>query len=980
MSSISVQDKNRAAFLEALGLTSSSLTNPDLERQALLDAAGLTVSTGSGLTNSDLRRLANYSLSDTFTGFEFDPIKGIPGLVAYYRADRIAGQTLVSDTFDRSRNLMAIFNPSFESGTTGWSVSGSGTITLTQDTTTAVSGNASGKVVCDGTSGLQGFNGPIVSSPNSRIVTISFNAKASIAGASYISSAVDRNGANAFIRSNDTIVTLSTEWQRFTRTVTLGADAEKVSFRLRTSPALATTIWLDNVQIEEGSTATAFTWGDASNLGVADTGQQWSVFGNVMGVSGGRTTTASVLAPFTAVTDCGSYRKDISTDISYVEVGAESNGIGVTLSYIDTNNFIQAWMVLSTGALTVRRSVNGVTSDNASTGAGAMPIGTYSFRATLIDNTVTVYGFNTTYSYTLSAAEQHLSRSTLCGPRTSNVAAVKFDNFTVKVPTLTDGALVGIWPDLSGNNRHAIQNTFSPPNLLTQNQATVETDTTGLAAFANCTVARTTAQFAEGTASLECTVTATGTFSAGLSNTTWRPVTPGLTYTGFVSTRANTVGRTGRAILIWGPSSGAYASQSNGVIASNSATAWTDYSVTAVAPAGANFVNVIWEDTDGTTLAGEIHYLDKLGIFQGSTGTTWRAPNDPSGFLSRPLLRTQNPNLLTYNQATIETSAEGNAFQGTPSRVTTQAAHGSACLQLVTTAASYTDYKAHATANAPMITAGKVYTAICSVRSDSISRFTHVFIRWYDSGNTLISDSASGAVLSSSTTAWGTRTCTASAPANAAKAVVVAVIGGANSGETHYFDNFGLFEGTVTEWMPPVTIPNGRAAVQFDGVTDFLITTTIPRSQNATLFIVAASNQPNRLDQRMLYWRGNNGPYLNIHGLTRQALARNSDATFPGVGTNLVAPTNFAVQVGTYTDGQVVAQTVNGTPSPGATGNYVFSAENAAIQLGGNQAVISQATEGQIVAAIVYDRALTDAERKKVEKYLGTQFGITVAA
>ena len=91
-------------------------------------------------------------------------------------------------------------------------------------------------------------------------------------------------------------------------------------------------------------------------------------------------------------------------------------------------------------------------------------------------------------------------------------------------------------------------------NLLTTNQASVETDTTGFSAIAGCTIARTTAQAKVGAASLLVTSTtgASGGGAAGTPRaTSGKAVTPGVTYTGIASVLNGVGTRTLQVRLLW---------------------------------------------------------------------------------------------------------------------------------------------------------------------------------------------------------------------------------------------------------------------------------------------------------------------------------------------------------------------------------------------------------------------------------------------
>ena len=166
-------------------------------------------------------------------------------------------------------------------------------------------------------------------------------------------------------------------------------------------------------------------------------------------------------------------------------------------------------------------------------------------------------------------------------------------------------------------------------NLLTYNQATVSTDTAGLGARANSSIARSTDQARHGASSVAITSAASGsmgvnTCSGAIATTGGVPVVAGTQYTAVVSTRAATSARSTRVGITWWNSSGAYISESYGSSVANVTTGWTQVTQTATAPTGA-----VWADLPvqvlSTGAANEVHYADCFGIWTGAS-TSWIAP------------------------------------------------------------------------------------------------------------------------------------------------------------------------------------------------------------------------------------------------------------------------------------------------------------------------------------------------------------------
>jgi len=159
-------------------------------------------------------------------------------------------------------------------------------------------------------------------------------------------------------------------------------------------------------------------------------------------------------------------------------------------------------------------------------------------------------------------------------------------------------------------------------NLLTANQASVETDTTGLHSGFNATVTRDTSVYYQGAASMKAVAVATNTVAFGDSVGT--AVTAGETYTAVAMVRAgNAV--TIRTKIQWYNSGGTYLSENAGSYVTANAT-WVQTSVTAVAPANAALARVYHETASAT--AGDAFWADARGLWRGASGV-WAMPGIP---------------------------------------------------------------------------------------------------------------------------------------------------------------------------------------------------------------------------------------------------------------------------------------------------------------------------------------------------------------
>lgn len=166
-----------------------------------------------------------------------------------------------------------------------------------------------------------------------------------------------------------------------------------------------------------------------------------------------------------------------------------------------------------------------------------------------------------------------------------------------------------------------------PRNLLTVNQSSVETDTTGLANYFNATVARSTVQAASGSASLLITATGTTPSASTLSGTSGVPVVAGRLYTAHAAVYVGSaVGRTGRVGIRWYTAAGAtIGSLAFGATVTLSA-GWQSVWSFEVAPATAAYAAVVFGS--GTAVAAEDFYVDKIGLWEGYGGT-WALGGQP---------------------------------------------------------------------------------------------------------------------------------------------------------------------------------------------------------------------------------------------------------------------------------------------------------------------------------------------------------------
>ena len=213
--------------------------------------------------------------------------------------------------------------------------------------------------------------------------------------------------------------------------------------------------------------------------------------------------------------------------------------------------------------------------------------------------------------------------------------ALGTDNYALTVNTAGSGVAKVGWEDPTANPLTTAAmalkvNTATVGNLLTANQASIETDTTGLGKEYQCAVARSTAAARVGSASLAVTCTGAGAWTAGAAANSVGyqvPVVVGQTYTGVVYTKAAATPRAMYATIRFATGGNANVSYVSGTTATNTTSGWTAYYVTAVAPATAVYAQV-YMVSDVTPAANEVHYLDCLGFWEGAGGQ-WALPGTP---------------------------------------------------------------------------------------------------------------------------------------------------------------------------------------------------------------------------------------------------------------------------------------------------------------------------------------------------------------
>lgn len=158
---------------------------------------------------------------------------------------------------------------------------------------------------------------------------------------------------------------------------------------------------------------------------------------------------------------------------------------------------------------------------------------------------------------------------------------------------------------------------FGRTNALSANQASFETDTTGWAAVANCSISRSTSQYSSGVASLAVLSGSSGDMTASTTTGTKFTVTANNKFSATAEFKAGATPRACSVGIIWLTSAGSAISTSYGTAENDSTSAWNECNVSATAPATAAYAQVIVKVASAGS--SETHYVDKVAFHAGDT-------------------------------------------------------------------------------------------------------------------------------------------------------------------------------------------------------------------------------------------------------------------------------------------------------------------------------------------------------------------------
>lgn len=159
---------------------------------------------------------------------------------------------------------------------------------------------------------------------------------------------------------------------------------------------------------------------------------------------------------------------------------------------------------------------------------------------------------------------------------------------------------------------------YGRTNMMTANQASLETNTTGWTAATNCAIARSTAQYSDGVASLSMTASSAGDMTASTNGTSFT-VSPSTYFAARAEFKAGTTGRSVSVGIRWLTSAGATISTGFGTAVTDSSSAWTTATYAATSPVNAASAQVFVKVASAGS--SEVHYVDKIAFHAGATAT-----------------------------------------------------------------------------------------------------------------------------------------------------------------------------------------------------------------------------------------------------------------------------------------------------------------------------------------------------------------------
>lgn len=383
---------------------------------------------------------------------------------------------------------------------------------------------------------------------------------------------------------------------------------------------------------------------------------------------------------------------------------------------------------------------------------------------------------------------------------------------------------------------------------------------------------------------------------------------------------------------------------------------------------------------DPTLLANLELYLDASRIAPVADATALAQWDDLSGNgrhvvqavgAKQPLYRNANPNLISYGYATADVNAfvsqqdPGSIVTLTQETITVRNV-GTRAVKAVTNGFGPYEgiktptYDVAVSAGVQVTLSVWVYSSvICTLRVQLLGAIDGVFV-------------GSNSPVAANT--W-TRISATGTPTSTQNCMFYLDTGPTNDGALALImQDLQVELGPVaTAWVAPVTLPNNLPTVQFDGVDDGIKTGIVDMVQPRTHYVVYQAPQLGR-DQHIL---------SSDDGAKRGDIwvAANRAASIYG-GLSVL---DVAGSIGDNSSNHIITGVFNTANSFVVfDGVKSISADAGSHAIGafqlGQFAINNNPLAGSIAAVLVFSEAHSDSTRKRIEKWLGSKYGIAVAA
>ena len=187
-----------------------------------------------------------------------------------------------------------------------------------------------------------------------------------------------------------------------------------------------------------------------------------------------------------------------------------------------------------------------------------------------------------------------------------------YSQFTMGIDSPATPSITAYYDSIDGA---VVVTIYGRTNILTVNQASLETDTTGWAASSNCAIARSTSEASIGSASLRLTASATGDMIA--NTTTYITVLANTAFSATADFKSAATARSCSVGIEWFNSSNTSLGRVFGTGSNDSTSAFSTKTITATAPATAAYAQVLVKVASAAS--AEVHYVDKIAFHAGSS-------------------------------------------------------------------------------------------------------------------------------------------------------------------------------------------------------------------------------------------------------------------------------------------------------------------------------------------------------------------------